>query len=44
MNFEELVTRIKEVHEHLAHQAVRAVNLGLTLRNWVIGFYLFEFE
>lgn len=32
------------MHERLASQAVKAVNLGLTLRNWAIGFYLFEFE
>jgi predicted nuclease of restriction endonuclease-like (RecB) superfamily len=44
MNFEELVVTIKQVHERLAHEAVRAVNVRLTVRNWLIGLYLFEFE
>ena len=44
MNFEQLVAQIKEVHERLAREAIRAVNVGLTLRNWLIGLYLHEFE
>jgi len=32
------------MNEHLSVQASRAVNVGLTLRNWMIGFYIAEFE
>lgn len=44
LNFDSLVTTIKQVHEHLATQAGRAVNISLTLRNWIIGFYIQEYE
>jgi predicted nuclease of restriction endonuclease-like (RecB) superfamily len=44
LNFDSLVTTIKQVHEHLAAQAGRAVNISLTLRNWFIGLYIAEFE
>src|SRR3990170_9058765 len=43
-DFAGLVTSIQEADTRLAAHAVRAVNLGLTLRNWVIGFYIVEFE
>jgi hypothetical protein len=36
-NFEKLVGVIRQVHEELAAQVGRAVNLSLTLRNWLIG-------
>ncbi len=44
MNFESLVVSIRQVHDELAAQASRAVNISLTLRNWMIGFYIAEFE
>ncbi len=44
ITFEHLVTAIRQVHDELAAQAGRAVNLSLTLRNWMIGFYIVEFE
>jgi hypothetical protein len=44
MNFNTLVSAIRQVHEHLAAKAGRAVNISLTLRNWVIGFYIREYE
>lgn len=43
-NFEKLVGTIRHVHEELAVQAGRAVNMSLTLRNWLIGAYIAEFE
>lgn len=42
--FGELVTAIRQVHEHMATQAGRAVNVSLTLRNWAIGCYIREYE
>ena len=43
-NFHSLVETIQQTHHALQAQAVRAVNMGLTLRNWLIGFYIVEFE
>ncbi len=44
MNFELLVNTISETHSHFQQQASKAVNISLTLRNWLIGFYIVEFE
>lgn len=44
MNFERLAITIKEAHHHLVAQTSKAVNLGLTLRNWIIGAYISEYE
>jgi hypothetical protein len=43
-NFEGLVGVIRQVHEELAAQAGRAVNISLTLRNWLIGCYIIKYE
>jgi len=43
-DFNELVNTIVEVHEQLTANAVKAVNVALTLRNWLIGFHIREFE
>lgn len=43
-NFELLVGTIRHVHEEMAAQAGKAVNLSLTLRNWLIGFYIATYE
>ena len=44
MNFATLAGAIKELHARCAAQAKRAVNVNLTLRNWVIGWYIVEYE
>lgn len=44
MNFEALVSVIRQEHEHLASRASRAVNISLTLRNWLIGAHIAEYE
>ncbi len=43
-NFEKLVGMIRHVHEELAAQAGKAVNISLTLRNWLFGCYIAEYE
>lgn len=43
-SFEALVTNIRQADEELASQASRAVNIRLTLRNWLMGFYIEEYE
>lgn len=42
--FEELVLSIHGVDRELTAQASRAVNVSLTLRNWLIGCYIVEYE
>lgn len=42
--FESLVLSIRGVDEDLRAQAGRAVNISLTLRNWLIGCYIAEYE
>lgn len=44
LSFERLVTTIGNAHARLAAQASRAVNSRLTLRNWLIGLYITEYE
>lgn len=44
MNFEELIQAINNIHFELQQKAVSSVNKNLTIRNWIIGFYIFEFE
>ena len=43
-DFSALVAAIRQAHEYTAAQAGRAVNISLTLRNWVIGCYIREYE
>ncbi|HOI90038.1 MAG TPA: PDDEXK nuclease domain-containing protein [Candidatus Rifleibacterium sp.] len=42
--FEHLTKSIRQAHQELATQTSRAVNAGLTLRNWLIGYYIAEYE
>ena len=44
LSFDLLVTAIGQVHAEMTAQAGRAVNMSLTLRNWLIGFYIAEYE
>ena len=43
-DFKQLVNSITVVHKQLQKQAVNAVNRLLTIRNWLIGFYIVEYE
>lgn len=44
MKFDKLVISIQDTHEELQRSAVKAVNQSLTVRNWLIGLYIVEFE
>lgn len=44
LSFDRLVDVIGQAHADLAAQALRAVNTSLTLRNWLIGFHIEEYE
>ena len=43
-DFGALVAAINRVSEDLAAQAGRAVNISLTMKNWLIGGYIAEYE
>lgn len=44
MNFDLLTNTILETHTTLQQSAVKAINTHLTIRNWLIGFYIVEYE
>ena len=44
IKFQDVVSSIVDVHRELSAQASRAVNISLTLRNWIIGYYIDAFE
>ena len=43
-NFNSLVSSIQKLHQQLQQSAVNAVNQMLTIRNWLIGYYIVEFK
>lgn len=44
LDFSALVDGVRAVHEQCAIQAGKAVNVSLTLRNWLIGGYVHQYE
>ena len=44
MNFKDLGLNIKKTHELLQIQASKAVNSFLSVRNWLVGYYIVEYE
>lgn len=44
LNFSTLADAIRRVDTELTTQAARAVNVSLTMRNWLIGYYIAEYE
>ena len=44
MTFDSLVGRINLIQDVLQAQAAHAINLSLTARNWLVGYYIVEFE
>lgn len=43
-NFAELIRQIQRTHVELAAHANKAINVSLTLRNWLIGWHIVEYE
>lgn len=43
-NLEQLTNTIQQTNQYFLLQAQKQVNTSLTLRNWVIGFYILEYE
>lgn len=44
MKLAELIGKIQQTDANLVYQANKAVNQLLTIRNWLIGYYIVEFE
>lgn len=44
MDFNVLTTTIEQAHSALQQSASKAVNVHLTLRNWLTGFFIVEYE
>ncbi len=44
ITFDVLVQSICLVHKHMSLQAFKAINVSLTLRNWLIGMHIAEYE
>ena len=43
-SFPDLLIQIQQVHLDLKRQATQSVNITLTIRNWLIGYYINEYE
>ena len=43
-NIQDLVSLIGETQQFFKQQAQKQVNIALTLRNWLFGFYISEYE
>lgn len=44
MNFERLIHACTQAHHYLQGTAISAVNQSLTIRNWLFGYYIVEYE
>lgn len=43
-DFATLVSSIESIHRQIQAQTAKSVNVGLTVRNWLIGCYISEYE
>jgi sulfur relay (sulfurtransferase) DsrC/TusE family protein len=43
-DFSQLITSIQQIHTELSTQVSKAINVSLTLRNWLICMYIHEYE
>ena len=44
MNFELLIQKLQFTHDTLHASAAKSVNTAMTLRNWIYGYYIVEYE
>ncbi len=44
MNFDYLIHTIQDTHLYLQAVAAKAINTPMTIRNWLFGYYIVEFE
>jgi predicted nuclease of restriction endonuclease-like (RecB) superfamily len=44
MNFNKLIQTLQITHNTFFHSAAKAVNTAMTVRNWLYGYYIVEYE
>ena len=44
MNFNQSITQITTINQQLRNRALQSIDQFLVVRNWMIGFYVFEYE
>jgi len=44
LNFESLVSELVQLHNQAEVQTIKAINIGLSIRNWLVGYYIREYE
>jgi predicted nuclease of restriction endonuclease-like (RecB) superfamily len=44
MNFQQLIKTCEQTHSHLQDHAVSTINQSLTIRNWLLGYHIVEYE
>lgn len=44
MTLDNLIRSLLDIHRHFAAETAKAVNVSLTLRNWLIGAYISEYQ
>ncbi len=44
LDFDALVQAFEQTSAHIAAQTSKAINVGLTLRNWLFGYYIHAYE
>lgn len=44
LDYPALLTAIGQAHQTAQRHAVQAINVALTLRNWLIGYHIYEYE
>jgi hypothetical protein len=44
MDFESLIRNLQITHNTLNESAAKAINIAMTVRNWLYGFYIVEYE
>ncbi len=44
MQFPDLINTLQDLHLQLSHQAIRQADQLMLLRNWMVGFYIVEYE
>ena len=44
MKFDKLIKQIEKINSDLQLKALQSVNQALTIRNWMIGHHIYEYE
>ena len=44
MNFDQLIQALEQTNNYLQEKSVSAISQSLTMRNWLFGHYIMEYE